>query len=157
MTLFEAVQSQDAAELKKALESAKDLNESGEGGRTPLIEAALLGRADLCELLLEAGADPSLPDDEKETPLLKAAANAHIDVVDLLTPLASEDQRDLARAFLKAHGKASSPDYQAPQFGAFKRAAAEASARVSKFVGHENPAERLDRIHRGEQSAKKKR
>src|SRR5581483_9209118 len=57
MTLFEAVQSQDAAALKQALKSAKDVNESGEGGRTPLIEAALLGRADLCELLLEAGAD----------------------------------------------------------------------------------------------------
>jgi ankyrin repeat protein len=157
MTLFEAVESGDAAELKNALKSAKDVNEAGEGGRTPLIAAAMLGRADLCQLLLEAGAEPSLKDDAQETALLKAAAHAHHNVVNVLAPLASEDERDMARAFLKAHGKASSPDYQAPEFGAFKRAAAEASARVSKFVGHENPAERLDRVARSEQNAKKKR
>src|SRR5262245_5573638 len=124
MTLFEAVQSQDVAELKKALESAVDVNEEGEGRRTPLIEAALLGRADLCRALLEAGADPSLKDAEQETALLKAAANAHHEVVSLLAPLAAEDERDMAQAFLKAHGKAGAPEYHAPQFGAFARAAA---------------------------------
>jgi ankyrin repeat protein len=157
MTLLEAVQSGDAAQLKAALKTAIDVNESGEGGRTPLIAAALMGRADLCQVLLDGGADPSLKDDEHETALMKAAANAHVDVCDVLFPLAGEDERDMARAFLKAHNKAQSPDYQAPEFGAFKKAAANASARVSKFVGHDNPADRLDRVNRAEQNAKKKR
>jgi hypothetical protein len=157
MTLFDAVQSQDAAALKEALRSAVDVNAQGEGDRTPLIEAALLGRADLCKLLLEAGADPSLKDAEQETAMLKAAANAFHEVVNLLSPMASEDERDMARAFLKAHGKAQAPELQEPTHGVFARGAATASARVSKFVGHDNPSDRLDRVKRAEENAKKKR
>lgn len=157
MTLFEAVQSQDAAALKEALKSAIDVNEQGEGRTTPLIEAAKLGRADLVRLLLDAGAEPSLKDGEQETALLKAAAHAHHDVVNLLSPMATEDERDMARAFLKAHGKAHAPELQGPTHGVFARGAATASARVSKFVGHENPADRLDRVKRSEENAKKKR
>jgi hypothetical protein len=59
---------------------------------------------------------------------------------------------------LKAHGKSYSPEYQGPSedFGRLKRAAATASARVSKFVGHDDPAERLDRVLRSEKNAKKR-
>jgi hypothetical protein len=73
--------------------------------------------------------------------------------------LATEDERDLARAFLKAHGKSFSPDDQGPaeEFGALKRAAATASARVSKLVGHDSPSERLDRVHRSEKNDNEKK
>lgn len=158
MTLFEAVQSSDAGALEKLAAEVKDLNESFDEGRTALIEAAATGQLDLVKILLEAGADPSLKDGEHETALLKAAANAHLEVVHLLAPMASEDERDLARAFLKAHGKSFSPEYQGPaeDFGKLKRAAATASARLSKFVGHDDPSERLDRVARSEKNAKKK-
>jgi hypothetical protein len=158
MTLFEAVQSRDAEALKKLAGQAKDINEAFDAGRTALIEAAALGELQLVKVLLEAGADPSLRDADHETALLKAAANGHLEVVYALAPLAEEDERDLARAFLKAHGKSFSPEYQGPDadFGKLKRAAATASARVSKFVGHDSPSERLARVERSEKNARKK-
>jgi ankyrin repeat protein len=157
MNLFEAVQAGDAGALEQLAARVIDINEAYEGGRTALIQAAALGRAQLVKVLLEAGADASLKDDEHETALLKAAANGHLDVVYLLAPLAAEDERDLARAFLKAHGKSYSPEYQGPaeDFGKLKRAAATATARVAKFVGHDDPAERLERVLRSEKNAKK--
>ena len=158
MTLFEAVQAADAKALETLAASVRDINEAFEGGRTALIEAAAQGEVELVKILLDAGADPSLKDGEHETAMLKAAANAHTDVVHVLAPLATEDERDMARAFLKAHGKSFSPEYQGPpeDFGKLKRAAATASARVSKFIGHDSPAERLDRVQRSEKNAKKK-
>jgi hypothetical protein len=158
MNLFEAVQANDPRALGEALKVAIDVNEAFEGGRTALVEAAALGHADLVKQLLAAGADPSLKDGEHETALLKAAANAHHAVVHLLSPLATEDERDLARAFLKAHGHSHAPEYQPPeQFAGIKRAAAVASARVSKFVGHQDPVERLERVDRAEKNAGRKK
>jgi hypothetical protein len=156
MTLFEAVQSDDAEALEKLAGEVRDINEGFEGGRTALIEAAARGRLDLVRILLQAGAEPTITDDEKESAILKAAANGHVDVVHLLAPQASEDERDMARAFLKAHGKSFSPEYQGPpeDFGKLKRAAAQASARIASFVGHDDPANRLDRVNRSEKNKK---
>lgn len=158
MTLFEAVQAADAEALTKLAAEVRDVNEGFEAGRTALIEAAARGEVGLVRILLEAGADPSLKDDEHETAMLKAAANGHTDAVHVLAPMATEDERDMARAFLKAHGKSFSPEYQGPpeDFGKLKRAAATASARVSKFIGHDSPSERLDRVDRAEKNARKK-
>ncbi len=156
MTLFEAVQAADAEALEKLAAEVRDINEAFDGGRTALIEAAARGRVELVKILLEAGADPSLKDAEHETAMLKAAANGETDVVHVLAPHATEDERDMARAFLKAHGKSFSPEYLGPpdDFGKLKRAAATASARVSKFVGHDSPSERLDRVKRAEKNKK---
>ena len=79
-SLFEAVASGDPEAVVVALEAGDDVNALGEGGTTPLIQAAKLGHADLVELLLEAGAVAFLKDDEQETALLKAAANGHHEV-----------------------------------------------------------------------------
>ncbi|MBL8951699.1 MAG: ankyrin repeat domain-containing protein [Myxococcaceae bacterium] len=156
MNLYEAVRAKDAEALRKLATTVVDVNEAFEGGRTALIEAAADGELELVKILLGAGAEPSWKDDEHETALLKAAANGHTDVVHVLAPMASEDERDLARAFLKAHGKSFSPEYQGPaeDFGTLKRAAATASARVSKFVGHDAPSERLERVERSEKNKK---
>ena len=158
MTLFDAVQADDAEALEKLAGEVRDINEAFEGGRTALIEAAQRGHPKLVRLLLQAGAEPSIRDDVHETALLKAAANGHLEVVHLLAPSASEDERDLARAFLKAHGRSHAPAYQAPDqdFGALKRAAAHVSAGASKLVGHDDPAERLERVRRAEKNAKKR-
>ncbi len=158
MTLIEAVRARDAEALEELAGSARDVNETYEAGRTALIEAAALGEVELVKILLEAGAEPAWRDDEQETAMLKAAANGHVEVVHVLAPMAAEDERDMARAFLKAHGKSFSPEYQGPpeSFGTLKRAAATASARVSKFVGHDSPSERLERVQRSEKNAKKR-
>jgi len=158
MNLIEAVRARDAEALEALAGSVKDVNETFENGRTALIEAAALGEVALVKILLEAGAEPSWKDEEQETAMLKAAANGNLDVVHLLAPMASEDERDMARAFLKAHGKSFSPEYLGPpdDFGKLKRAAATASARVAKFVGHDAPSERLERVERAEKNAKKR-
>src|SRR5207253_462043 len=91
-SLFEAVASGDPEAVVVALEAGDDVNALGEGGTTPLIQAAKLGHADLVELLLEAGAVAFLKDDEQETALLKAAANGHHDCCELLFDHAEEEE-----------------------------------------------------------------
>jgi uncharacterized protein len=49
-------------------------------GRTALMIAASEGHADVVELLIEAGSDPSIVDAEGSTALLLARSNGHLDV-----------------------------------------------------------------------------
>jgi hypothetical protein len=158
MSLFEAIRDADAKKLKKLLKASGDANELGNGGTTPLIEAAGAGEAALVELLLEHGAEPALTDDTKETALMKAAANGHRDVVDLLLPHASPDDRDLAEAYLKANRN---PD-RAPAGSGFKtdgltQRAARAVASVAGALGNDSPQERINRMDEAERQSKKKR
>jgi ankyrin repeat protein len=51
------------------------------GGLTPLLFAARQGELEAVRALLEAGANPNLPDPEGVTPMLMAATNYHFDVV----------------------------------------------------------------------------
>lgn len=156
MTLYEAVQSGDAGAVKAALDEATDVNMLGPGNRTPLIEAAAAGRAELVKLLLAAGAEPAWKDDETETALLKAAANGHREVVALLIDSGTEDERDMARAFLAAFGQSHGPEYQVDE-SKLKKKAVEVAARAANFVGHESPLTRVDRVSRAEAATKKKR
>lgn len=155
MTLFEAVELRDGAQVKALLAQRVDVNEQGPGRRTPLIEAAAQGDEALVQLLLEAGAEASLRDAMDETALLKAAANGHLAVARLLGPLATEEERALASSFLKAAGQTHGPR-ELVEGGGFKRKAVEAVARAAEFVGHEDPSERVARVERAEQHAKKK-
>jgi hypothetical protein len=155
MTLYEAVEAGDAAQVQAALKSAKDVNQLGPDNRTPLIVAAAAGRADLVKLLLAAGAEPSWKDAEAETALLKAAANGHREVAALLIDSAPEDEADMARAFLAAYGKSHGPEYQVDE-SSLKRKAVEVAARAANFVGHEAGLDRVERVERAE-SHKKKR
>jgi serine/threonine-protein phosphatase 6 regulatory ankyrin repeat subunit C len=151
MTLFEAVAANDVGALTKALQAARDVNVLGEEKRTPLHAAAKAGSAAMVKALLEAGAEPSLKDASDETALLLAAANGHREVVALLAPHATDDERDLARAFLAASGRTDGPASDvAPS--KLEETAATAAARAAKFFGHDDPQDRLDRNDR----AKKK-
>lgn len=156
MTLFEAVESRDAAQLKAAVAATKDVNELGAGKTTPLIRAAASGWLEGVKVLLEAGADTDWRDEETETALLKAAANGHLEVARLLAPKASEEDRALASSFLKALTTSQAPEYQYDG-GGLKRKAAEVAARAAHFVGHDEPLERLERQERAEANQKKKR
>lgn len=132
----------------------------GPGGSTPLIEAARMGNSELVEILLAGGAEPMLKDAEQESALLKAAANGHRAVCALLLPTASEDERGMAEAFLGAVGKTHAPLAAPPPDGflgirkkteELKRRAAVLGARAAKFVGYEQPAERIEQLERAEQ------
>jgi ankyrin repeat protein len=153
MTLYEAVAAENLKAAKTQLEEGADVNQQGEAGKTPLIEAARLGNPTLVKLLLEGGAEPMLKDDEQETALLKAAANGHRPVCALLLPLASDDEQSMARAFLDAFGKTHGPDElpaAASDVLGLTRKAAVYGARAAKFVGYDRPAERVERVERAE-------
>lgn len=156
MTLLEAVERGELEAFKTALATATDLNQLGEGRRTPLILAAGAGRLAMVQALLEAGAETEWRDDTDETAMLKAAANGHRGIAQLLAPYASEDDRGLASSFLKAFGASHGPEFQqdAPSL---KRKAVEVAARAANFVGDEDPLSRLQRLERAEQNEKKKR
>ena len=155
MSLIEAVRSNDVKQLEAALKAARDVNELGEGGRTPLIEAAANGALEMVQRLIAAGAEPNWKDDDQETALLKAAANGHAKVVAALEKFADDDERAMARSFLAAHGTAHAPEFQYDG-SALKKKAIEVAARAANFVGHEEPLERLERMGRAEANAKKK-
>ncbi len=156
MTLFEAITAGDFASVQLALQQTKDVNEVGHEGRTPLIEAAALGRLDVVKLLLERGAEPGWKDEAQETAILKAGANGYPDVVAALAPLAPDDERDMARAFLAAFGKSHGPEYHYDP-SRLQKKVAEVAARAANFVGHEDPLKRLERNERAEQNTKRKK
>ena len=52
--------------------------------RFPLHESAQLGNAEMCRILLNAGANPDTPDSLGETALHKASSNAYLDMIELL-------------------------------------------------------------------------
>lgn len=160
MTLFEAVDAGDAEAVVERLEAGDDVNLLGDNGTTPLIEAARQGHADVVEVLLAGGAEAFLKDGEQETALLKAAANGHRDVCALLVSLASDDERGMAEAFLGAFGKTDGPQMAPPPEGflgirkkldTLKKRAGVLGARAAKFVGYDEPAERVERVERAEQ------
>lgn len=155
MTLFEAITTGDFEAVETALASTRDVNEVGAEGRTPLIEAAALGRVDVIRLLLKAGAEPGWKDDSDDTAILKAGANGYPDAVLALEPHASDDERDMAHAFLAAYGKSTGPEYQY-DVSRLQRKVADVAARAANFVGHEAPLKRLERNARAEELKKKK-
>lgn len=155
MSLLDAIASEDRAAIAAAVKATRDVNELGPGRTTPLIEAARRGLDDVVAQLLAAGAEPSWRDDEQETALLKAAANGFPRVVALLSPHATDDERDLARSFLAAFGQSHAPEYQYEPSSLHQKAV-EVAARAAKFVGHDDPLERLERQERSQDLKKKK-
>ncbi len=154
MGLFEAVAAKNLAALERELEATRDVNVLGDGRTTPLIEAARHGWLAGVEALLDAGAEASWKDAESETALLKAAANGHTGVVNVLGEFADDEERDLARAFLRAFGSSAAPEFHYDE-SRLKRRAVELAARAAKFVGHDEPMDRLERVERSEKLKKK--
>lgn len=156
MTLFEAVERGDVAQVKALVAQEVDLSERGTDGRTPLIEAAAQGHVELVKLLVEAGAWTDLKDEMGETALLKAAANGHLAVAKVLGPLADDEERAMANAFLRSAGATHGPiDLNTDESG-LKRKVAEVVSRAAELVGHDDGAERMARLERAERNAKKK-
>ncbi len=155
MGLLPLIEAGDVSGVKAVLAKGADANEVLPGGSTPLIEAAARGSVELVRVLLAAGAEPFLKDDADETALLKAAANGHALVVEVLNPFAEADERDMAQAFLKSVGQSHAPEFSYRVPSDLERTAAGVAARAAKFVGHDSPAERLDRVDRAEKLKKR--
>ncbi len=66
------------------LESGADVNQAANAGMTPLMAAAGMGRADLVEVLLEKGADPSRKNSRGQDALEWARQREHKNVIAIL-------------------------------------------------------------------------
>jgi ankyrin repeat protein len=64
---------------------SKGANPNGAApGDSPLHAAARLGHGEVCQALIQAGADPDLQDKLGETPLHKASSGGHVEVLTAL-------------------------------------------------------------------------
>ena len=69
-----------------------DVN-SGAGGNTPLHGAAMVGRRQMAEWLIDQGAEVGALDYEGKTPLQRAEAAGHSDLAELLRESAGQPRR----------------------------------------------------------------
>jgi ankyrin repeat protein len=74
--LMKAVQSNDAAAVKKLIAQGANVNELDANQDAPLVMAAYQGRTEIVKLLLEAGADVAAVDPGMKATALHAAAYA---------------------------------------------------------------------------------
>lgn len=151
MTLFEAIEARDLTALRQALRHAVDVNPVANERTTPLIDAARVGWLEGVQALLEAGAEAGWKDAAEETALLKAAANGHASVVRVLAPLAGDEERDMAGAFLAAYGASHAPYFSYDE-SRLKHKAVELAARAADLVGHEEPLQRVQRADRAKKN-----
>lgn len=83
--LWEAVHAGNVPEVRDHLAAGADINGRAPiGNSTPLIIASLYGHKDVAALLIEKGADLSIPSDHGASPLLIASFFGHRDIVKLL-------------------------------------------------------------------------
>lgn len=74
-------------------------------GQTALMLAVSHGRVDMVSMLLEAGADINIQDDDGSTALMCAAEHGHIDIVKLFLsqPDCDTTITDVVSIFLQIH------------------------------------------------------
>ena len=77
--LHAAAQSGSYAALERLLSEGADVNARSNGGETPLMLAAALGRLDVLGLLIDRGADVNAATDAGNTALMLAAARGQVD------------------------------------------------------------------------------
>lgn len=81
------------------LRRGNDINAMDDKGRSPLLLAAARGHAEICRLLLEAGADPTLRDAEGNDALSAAIGKGRNDVEAVLRSYLSPTQPEPERRF----------------------------------------------------------
>jgi type 1 glutamine amidotransferase len=120
-TIDEAIARDDLADVRLHLAANPDVARRGQNASlTPLHQAILRNRTAIALALLDAGADPNLPDGSRRTPLHLAVVRSNLELVRALlarkatsnqldqlgwTPLhhaAARDQVEIARALLAA-------------------------------------------------------
>ena len=84
MSLFNAVNRENVNATRKLLNNGANVNQNNENGRSPLMQASLLGNSELVKLLLAKGADVNKADKDGNTPLYMASSEGHAKVVKVL-------------------------------------------------------------------------
>ncbi len=77
--------------VRRVVQTDIDINHVNDPGWTALLEAVILGDGSeryqqIVQILLDAGADPNIADNEGVTPLEHARANGYVEIVSILTP-----------------------------------------------------------------------
>lgn len=92
----EGAKAERAVEMVKLMldHGGKELIDSKDYGRTPLINAARVNHTAMCKLLLEAGADPNIGSDSQGAwpPLASAAAHRNLELAKLLVAHGAKDR-----------------------------------------------------------------
>jgi ankyrin repeat protein len=78
--LGESIAKGDASAVEALLAAGLDANARLGGDRSPLFNAAWLGRTDIVEMLVREGANPNTVTDTETTALMAAATNGHPDI-----------------------------------------------------------------------------
>jgi len=92
--LWAAITSGDAESAQKAISSGADVNVPEPiGGVTPLFQATLMGREEICRKLLLAGAKTDSASKDGSTPLMVAAYMGHANLVALLLANGADQTR----------------------------------------------------------------
>ena len=95
--LLEAAKEGDVNEVQRLLSIG--VHPNGDGSTTPLCAAAMEGKIEVIELLLDGGAKPDKSDDSECTPICWAARGHHMDVVTLLLKRGANPNRGKIPAF----------------------------------------------------------
>lgn len=74
----------DPEVVRKAVEDGADINQKGRGGQTPLVNSVLRDNAELVKLLLELGADPTIPEESGYTAMHVAGFQARVNSLKVL-------------------------------------------------------------------------
>ena len=93
-SIFDAIQKNDVAAVKKLVAEHADLNIRGKDNRTPLILAAREGKGEIVDILLKAGAAKDLQGRYGWTALMEAALDGHKDIVDKLIAAKADINKD---------------------------------------------------------------
>ena len=91
--LREACRGRDVGVVKRLLAAGARPNLRSDSSTTALIQAALIGNAQMVKVLLAAGADPNQADDIDATPLTVAAGLGNDEVVRMLLAAGAEPNR----------------------------------------------------------------
>ena len=92
--LWAAITAGDAESAQKAISSGADVNVPEPiGGVTPLFQATLMGREEICRKLLLAGAKTDSASKDGSTPLMVAAYMGHANLVALLLANGADQTR----------------------------------------------------------------
>ena len=83
-SIHDAVFLENIGAIKQHLAAGTDVNAKGYRGRTSLHWAALTGRKEIVDLLIDRGADVKVKDDKDLTPLHYAAGKGHKEIAEWL-------------------------------------------------------------------------
>ena len=102
MKLIDAIRTDNAEEVTKALKKLKNINRDLPNGMAPIFEAAEAGATKVIPILLDAGAEPRFYNLPLGSALARAAEHGHVAAVELLLKRVKWSREELDAAAWKA-------------------------------------------------------